>query len=121
MVDNQCLSLILDILDRKKAEDIKTFDMSHNKKRFSDISVICSGTSSRHMQSVADYMYQKLKKAGYKPYLEGNAKSGWVVIEVDSIEIHFFKPELRLYYNLEELLNSGKNPSDLPEAIENTV
>lgn len=98
---------IIKMLDDKKAVDIKIFDISSYKNRLSEIYIIASGTSSRHMQAVADFIYKQLKSDGYHPYIEGNAKSGWVLIEADSIEIHLFKPELREYYNIEELLQIG--------------
>lgn len=106
---------IIKMLDDKKVIDIKMFDVSSYKNRMSETCIIASGTSSRHMQAVADFIYKQLKSDGYHPYIEGNAKSGWVLIETDSIEIHLFKPELREYYNIEELLKFGspRNSEDI--------
>lgn len=106
---------VLKILDEKKAVDIETFDTSAYKNRMCETCIIASGTSSRHMQSVAEYIYKQLKNDGYSPYMEGNAKSGWVLIEAEGIEIHLFKPEAREYYHIEDLVKSGKKPSDSEE------
>ncbi|MDR0553111.1 MAG: ribosome silencing factor [Holosporales bacterium] len=97
---------ILKILDDKKVVDIARFDMPVSSRKLSNSYVIASGTSARHMQSVADYVYTHLKKGGFFPTVEGNSKSGWMLIEASGIEIHLFKPELREYYNLEELLQA---------------
>ncbi|MDR2074726.1 MAG: ribosome silencing factor [Holosporales bacterium] len=104
------LSDVAKILEDRKAINIITVDTRNYQNRLSDVCVIASGTSSRHMQSVADYVYRYLKKAKLNPYIEGKSESGWVLIEASGIEIHLFKPELREYYDLEELLTSGKRP-----------
>lgn len=102
---------IIKILDEKKAENIVEIDLSKCNSRLAESSIIASGTSSRHTQSVADYIYRFLKSEKLSPILEGKAENGWVMIEANGIEIHLFKPELREYYNLEELLSSGKTPN----------
>lgn len=102
---------ILEILADKKAIDIVQIDMKDCNERLSDVCIIASGTSSRHMQSVADYVYRYLKDNVFVPHIEGNAKSGWILIDAGGIEVHMFKPEIREYYNLEELMRSGKRPS----------
>jgi ribosome-associated protein len=101
---------IMKILDDKKAIDVSRIDTLSSKK-LSHSYVIASGNSSRHMQSVADYIYAYFKQSGFMPIIEGSAKSGWVLIEAAGIEIHLFKPESREYYNLEEALTSTLNPA----------
>lgn len=107
---------IIKILDEKKAENIVEIDLSKCNSRLTESSIIASGTSSRHTQAVADYIYRFLKNEKLSPILEGKAESGWVMIEANGIEIHLFKPELREYYNLEELLSSGKTPNTFNRA-----
>jgi ribosome-associated protein len=97
---------VLKILGEKKSEEIVEFDLSMSQAKLSDSCIIASGTSSRHMQSVADYVYRFLKSQKLHPVIEGNAKCGWVFIEAAGIEIHLFKPELREYYALETLMNT---------------
>ena len=104
---------ILKILDEKKATEIVQIDTSSFNARMSDLCIIACGTSSRHMQSVADYIYKFMKSEGLKPHMEGTAKSGWILIESFGIEIHLFKPDLREYYDLESILKDGKKPTDV--------
>lgn len=104
---------ILKILDEKKAENIIEIDLSDNTQKLADSCIVASGTSSRHTQAVADYVYRYLKSEKMHPVIEGTAQSGWVMIEASGIEIHLFKPELREYYDLESLLTSGKTPNDI--------
>jgi ribosome-associated protein len=100
---------ILRILDEKKSERIIEFDTSASKARSSDSCIIASGTSSRHMQSVADHVFKFLKSCKLHPIIEGNAKCGWVLIEAAGIEIHLFKPDLREYYDLETFVSTQCN------------
>lgn len=104
---------VLKILDEKKAENIVEIDMSDNPKKLADMCIVASGTSSRHTQAVADYVYKFLKSEKLHPIIEGTAQSGWVMIEASGLEIHLFKPELREYYDLESLLLSGKTPKEV--------
>jgi ribosome-associated protein len=105
------LNDVLKILEDRKAVDVVTINTKDYKNRLSDMCVIASGTSSRHMQSVADHVYKYFKSAKLNPHIEGKSESGWMLIEASGIEIHLFKPELREYYDLEELLKSGKRPA----------
>ena len=104
---------IIKLLDEKKAENIVEIDLSQNEARLSDSCIVASGTSSRHTQAVADYIYRFLKDNKLHPIIEGTAQSGWVMIEASGIEVHLFKPELREYYDLESLLLSGKKPGEV--------
>ncbi len=94
------------LLTDKKVEDIKEFDLSNNSNKMSDVCLIGSGTSSRHAQSVADYLYSFFKNKQVIPNIAGNAKSGWILVEAMGIEIHIFKPDIRKYYDLEGLLSA---------------
>jgi ribosome-associated protein len=98
---------VVKILEEKKACDVITFDLSSCQTKISDTCIIASGTSSRHLQSVADHVYRYLKCKHLHPHMEGKAESGWIIVESHGCEIHLFKPELRAYYALEELLRSG--------------
>jgi ribosome-associated protein len=94
------------ILEDKKAYDIVEFNLTECLTKISDACIIASGTSSRHLQSVADHVYRYLKCEHLKPRMEGKAESGWVIVESHGCELHLFKPELRTYYALEELLQA---------------
>ena len=43
-----------------------------------------------------------------KKYPEGNANSGWLVVDLEDVVIHLFSPDQREYYQLEELWERGK-------------
>ena len=107
---------VLKFLDEKKAEDIVEIDM-RGLAKLSDVCIIASGTSSRHMQSVADNLYRFFKTEGESPKIEGTASTGWVLIEAHGIEVHLFKPDVREYYDIESLLRSGKTPKNMEQNV----
>jgi ribosome-associated protein len=106
---------IIKFLDEKKINDIVAIHTSAYECRASDLCIIGSGTSSRHMQSVATQLYRSLKNAKLSPKIEGTASFGWILIEVYGIEIHLFSPDMRKYYDIESLLSS--NPSENLEIL----
>lgn len=86
-----------------KAIDIKVLDLS-KLCSFTDFFVICSGSSSRHVQSVADRVLADQKKEGYRPLgVEGYEKGDWILVDFGSVVAHVFYPEARQFYNIERL------------------
>ncbi len=66
--------------------------------------IIASGTSQRHIGSLADRVVEALKLAGIDPVLvEGKDGSDWVLVDGGNVVIHIFRPEARSYYNLEKM------------------
>ncbi len=94
---------IIKVLDDGKAEDIIAIDLE-GKTSIADYIVIASGTSSRHISSLAENLGKKLKSDyRMKPTIEGKAGSEWVVIDAQDIIIHIFHPEVRGLYEIEEI------------------
>jgi ribosome-associated protein len=76
---------------------------------FADFFILCNGTSVRMLHSLADALMDTVKKEfQLHPRLEGNASSGWLVLDMGDIVVHLFSPEQREYYNLEQLWENGK-------------
>jgi len=96
-------TLILDSLDDDKAEDIVAIDL-RGKSSITDIMIIASGRSARHVASLADHLVRKLKDTGCgKARIEGTQTNDWVLIDIGDIIIHLFRPEVREFYNLEKM------------------
>ena len=74
------------------------------KSDFADRMIVASGTSQRHVGSLADCVVEALKKAGYKNVsVEGHAACEWVLVDAGNVVVHIFRPEVRGYYNLEKM------------------
>ena len=87
----------------KKAEHVKILDLSE-LSGFTEYFLICSGTSDRHVQSIADSAESALLAEGYQRVSsEGHGDGRWVLIDFGDVVIHVFLDALRDYYDLETL------------------
>lgn len=85
-----------------KAIDIKVLDL-RELSSFTDFFVICSGSSGRHVQAIADRIVEDQKKIKERPIgMEGEDKGEWILIDYGSVVAHVFYPETREYYNIEK-------------------
>lgn len=100
------VDLIVKILDEKKAEDIKTFDMSE-QDYFVKYVIIAATLGEKHALSLIDELKTKLKAKG-EEFLNIESSEEWSVIDLGDILIHLLTPEHRGIYNIEELLESLK-------------
>tara|TARA_B110000196_G_C21148296_1_gene667958 strand:+ start:3209 stop:3541 length:333 start_codon:yes stop_codon:yes gene_type:complete len=97
------VSIINDILDDSKTENISTVDLT-NKTSIADYFIIATCRSSRHADSTADEVTRQLKKIGIKcPNPSGRPQCDWVIVDAGSVIIHLFRPEIRELYSLEKL------------------
>ena len=103
--DTTLLELVTKVLDDNKAENIVTIDLK-GKTSIANYMVIASGTSNRHVASLADKLKYELKQKGFPASSEGEEKANWVLIDAFDVIIHIFCPEVREFYNLEKMWNS---------------
>lgn len=95
--------LIVSSLGDHKAEQIVSIDLT-GKSDVADRMIIASGTSARHVASLADAVMESLKEIGYQHVpVEGKDGSDWVLVDAGDIIVHLFKPDARLHYNLEKM------------------
>ena len=97
------LEFIHQSLESDKAIDIKSIDLI-NRSSFADYMIIASGQSSRQVASMSENLTKKLKDVGIptrKP--EGLVNSDWVLIDINDIVVHLFRPEVRDFYKLETM------------------
>lgn len=95
--------LILTALDDMKAEDIIELDVN-GKTSVTDLLIIASGTSSRHVKSIASNVALEAKKHGKKPLgVEGETQGEWVLVDLGDIVVHVMQPHVRQFYDLEKL------------------
>lgn len=96
-------TVVLDALADMKALDVKVLDV-RGLTDIADTMVIASGTSDRHVRSVAQRVVEKTKAAGFRPHgVEGQQDSDWVLIDLSDLIVHVMLPRVRDFYGLEKL------------------
>ncbi|OGI43154.1 MAG: ribosome silencing factor [Candidatus Muproteobacteria bacterium RBG_16_64_11] len=86
-----------------KGQDIRVLDV-RKVAGFTDYMVIASGTSSRHVATLAEKVVDKLRAEGLRPIgLEGKEFGEWVLIDFGDVVTHVMHPHTRDFYNLEKL------------------
>jgi len=107
-------SLVLAALDDLKARDVREVDV-RGKSSVTDLLVVASGTSSRHVKSIADEVVKKAKQAGLPPIgVEGQREAEWVLVDLGDIVVHVMLPRTREFYGLERLWTVG---DEMPTAL----
>lgn len=95
--------LVIDALEDAKAKDIKVFNTTGLTGLFDRV-IIASGTSSRQTRAIAQHVVDRAKKSKLEIIaLEGEDTGEWVLIDLGDIVVHCMQPDIRLYYNLEEI------------------
>jgi ribosome-associated protein len=95
--------LAVEALDSMKAQDVVTLDVTSLSEVMDDL-IIATGTSNRHVKSLAGNVVDELKKQGVEPIgVEGMDSSDWVLVDYGSAVIHVMLPQTREFYDLEKL------------------
>jgi len=99
--------VVLDALADMKAVDVKAIDV-RGITDITDTMVVASGTSDRHVKSIADRVVQRCKEAGFRPYgMEGERDGEWVLLDLQDVVLHVMLPRVREFYALEKLWEGG--------------
>lgn len=111
MSDNAAVSLqaeslkkiVIEALEALKAQNIVTIDV-RGRASFTDVMIFASGTSSRHVNSIAESVIEAARHAGIPPIgVEGESAGEWVLIDLGDVVVHVMQPDTRTFYDLEKL------------------
>jgi len=90
-------------LDEMKAVNVRELDV-RKLTDITDTMIIASGTSDRHVRSIADRVIERAKKAGFPPGgVEGERDGEWVLVDLHDVIVHIMLPRVREFYRLESL------------------
>lgn len=107
--NERLVASIVEGMQELKAQDIVVVDLSGIEEAATQAFVICTGTSTMHVDSVADSVREWVEEhLGVRPYnYDGYRNSEWIVIDYGSVYAHVFLPDVRERYKLEELWADG--------------
>lgn len=95
--------LVLTAIDDMKGEDVVELNV-RDKTSVTDLLIIVSGTSSRHVKSIASHIAAEAKKSGSMPLgVEGEEQGEWVLVDLGDLVVHVMQPQVRQFYDLEKL------------------
>jgi ribosome-associated protein len=105
--ENQLSEAIEAALD-KKAQDTVVLELGQICS-FTSYFFICTGTSTRHNQTIAEHIEETLKKQGVRPlHVEGHSEGEWILLDYVDFVVHIFSARAREFYDLERLWRAGK-------------
>ena len=95
------------VLERKVMEPV-ILDV-HDLTSIADVFIICSGSSTRHVIAISEFIVTDLKKSGIKPVgIEGKKEGQWILLDYGHVIIHIFYEPVRVHYDLEGLWIDAK-------------
>ncbi|MEZ4827279.1 MAG: ribosome silencing factor [Bacteroidia bacterium] len=97
-------------LQEIKGQDIVKMDLRKIDGAVTDYFVICTGTSDRHVQSLAESVMKFMSEVGEKPISKEGLQHGeWVLLDYGTIVVHIFMREKRSFYRLEDLWGDARS------------
>lgn len=103
LIFEQLRDLVISTLEDLKAIDIQQIDVA-GQNPLTDLFVVASGNSSRHVKSMAENLVMRAKAAGCQPLgVEGERQAEWVLVDLNDVIVHLMLPQTRAFYNLEKL------------------
>lgn len=109
MRSDRLVDLAQDVVIDAKGEDVRILDV----RKITDITdymVVVTGTSNRHVISIADKVTEKMIKRKCKPIgVEGLKIGDWVLVDFGDVVIHVMRSQVREFYSLEKLWSGGES------------
>ena len=100
---DECRQMAVDALEALKAIDVVVLDV-RDRSSFTDYMIFASGTSSRHVASIAESVIERAKDSKTPPLgIEGEDIGEWILVDLGDAIVHIMLPEIRAYYELEKL------------------
>jgi ribosome-associated protein len=111
------LQVVTAALEDMKAVNIKVLDV-RGLTDIADSLIIASGTSDRHVRSIAEQVIVRAKASGVRPLgTEGEREGEWVLVDLQDIVVHVMLPRVREFYGLERLWDAGTVAQESLESV----
>jgi ribosome-associated protein len=95
--------IVVQALDDAKAQNVTVLDV-RGLTSITDFMVIATGTSDRHVRTLADRVAAAARDVGVRPIgVEGEQQGQWVLVDLSDVILHAMQAETRDFYQLEKL------------------
>ena len=95
--------IVIEALENLKAKDISVLDVT-DRTSVTDFMILASGTSGRHLRSLAESVVKEVKDRGIRDAkVEGADSSDWILVDLGDVVVHVMMPATREFYDLERL------------------
>lgn len=113
----QLRELVVHKLEAMKARDLCLIDV-RGRTSVTDFLVIASGTSTRHVNAMADDVVEAAKAADQQPLgVEGEREAEWVLVDLGDLVVHLMLPRTREFYGLERMWGLDVPRAESPESL----
>lgn len=103
MTAEEMKQIAIAALEDLKGREILALDV-RALTNVADCMIFCSGTSNRHVKSLADNVAVEIKKRGATVCgIEGEDAGEWVLVDLGDVIVHVMLPETRAFYDLERM------------------
>lgn len=110
MQGEELVGMVTAALEDMKGQAVRVIDV-RGKTPLADYMVIATGSSNRHIKSLADSVAIKAKQVGITPLgVEGQDSQEWVLVDLNDVIVHVMLPRVRDFYNLEKLWLTDEIP-----------
>ncbi len=104
--------LTVESLEEMKGQDITVLDVS-DRTSVTDWMIVVTGTSARHVKSLANEVVEKSKQAGVRPLgVEGESDGNWILVDLGDVLAHVMTKDSREFYALEKLWDVTSSEDD---------
>ncbi|MGD9388623.1 MAG: ribosome silencing factor [Gammaproteobacteria bacterium] len=113
-VEDSLQNIVVEALEDLKARDVRVMDV-RGLTSIADAMIVASGTSDRHVRSLAENVIEKCKESGHRPFgVEGLKDGEWVLVDLHDVVVHVMLPRVRDFYNLEKLWSVPADAGRVP-------
>ncbi len=114
MNSKEVIDLAVTAIEDMKGIDLVVIDII-GKSSIADAMVVVTGTSQRHVRSLAESVRLSAKEANHPPLgVEGGDSSDWVLVDLGDVIVHVMTEEKREFYSLEKLWSVGPGDEEPP-------
>jgi ribosome-associated protein len=115
-IKSALVNTIVEAIQEKKGENITILDMRNLESSVSDYFIICEGSSTSQVDTIADSVEELTRiRLKDKPlHVEGRENATWILLDYHNVIVHVFHRDIREFYSLETLWNDAERTDVAP-------